>query len=123
LKDVLAVTLPHWCGFPHHHWELADLHLLSCILGNDFVERQKGNGPGTVKSITKEAFQKHPDSHDGRAIFVKEKVSSENSGSFAMAMQMFRHAPAFVISPNEQAVSPRDAFLSCTCIVSGGQRD
>jgi hypothetical protein len=60
----------------------------------------------------KKAFQEHLESHDGRAVFVKEAVSSKNSGSFAMAMQMFRHAPAFVISPNDQAASPRDAFLS-----------
>jgi hypothetical protein len=38
-------------------------------------------------------------------------VSSEANASFAIDIEMFRHAPAFAISPNEQDASPRDAFL------------
>jgi hypothetical protein len=94
--------------------ELADLHLLSCILGNDFVKRKKGNGPGPVKRIMKESFEMHPGSHDERDIFVKDKVSLADNTKFAIAMQMFSYAPAFVILPNAQNVSLCDAFLSGT---------
>jgi hypothetical protein len=65
-----------------------------------------------VKCILKEAFEMHPGSHDEPALFVKHRVSLAESASFAIAMKMLHYAPAFVISPNEQYVSPRDTFLS-----------
>jgi exonuclease-1 len=92
---------------------LGKMQLFALCLGNDYVERVRGEGKmTTVAKIKSYLNLQTPVERDK---FVQDHIAlldgSKMKQKFKVAMELSLHAPVYVVTPNEASVSPRHAFL------------
>ena len=98
---------------------LLQLHHLACFLGNDYIDRVKGNGPAKAGNFIK-AIADHNDEqkiYDDIKNAVKDISSEEREKKdfikqWYNSYSMFSKGPVFVIDPTVEGLSRRDALVA-----------
>jgi len=88
-----------------------DLSLFACLLGNDYIDRSPGQGP--VSAISKMKDWVKLQNNGERDKWLGDHVSKLKQGNrqnFYMAFEHWLHGPAFFVVPDDESISPRDAF-------------
>lgn len=92
-------------------WSQRAFRFLACCLGNDYVACITGNGPARVTGIMDNWMSLKTDSE--KDTFKQEYNANHTSlRAWQTAVQMFQHAPVFIVSLHAASISPRDAFTT-----------
>lgn len=110
LNDLLNKKMPSQVG-SGRPFNLYDMALFSCFLGNDYVHRLANNGVAASKTRMKNwcALSSDKDKGDFIASYVEQLPEPSK---FGVAMEMCQHAPVFIVKPNDPDTSARNAFLA-----------
>ena len=135
LSTLLTERLPSKFQTVDVEWTHEILCHVTCFLGNDYIHRLYGNGPGKVKDFVKSLSMPGNGSFDS---VIREKIdecstraeldtNQKKENYFILwkrAYSMFRDGPAFIIHSINQEQSTTDAFFSGNFWVSiGSYRD
>ena len=135
LSTLLTERLPSKFRTDDVEWTHEILCHVACFLGNNYIHRLHGNGPGKVKDFVKSLSMPGNESFDS---VIREKINEcstraeldthqKKENHFILwkrAYSMFRDGPAFIVHSDNQEQSTIDAFFSGNFWVSiGSYRD
>jgi len=109
--DILTTqTLPDVLQCPGRNISISELAVLCCMLGNDNI-REGNPGDGFVRTAPKFREYLFQSSFFNKMLWMEEyKRNHATPDKFSKALFSWEHAPAFIITPDDPNVAPRDAY-------------